>query len=86
VHVERRDGGVASDARRISAVVALCLFALPFSFIAGSAFLGLLPLGCAVWLIATSQWTRHARISVAVAAVAGTIGLFILVLSQLNFK
>jgi hypothetical protein len=74
-----------SGASRVGAVLALCLLAVPFSFVAGSAFFGLLPLGLAVWLVSSSPWSRRARFAGSAGVVVGTLTLFILVLSQLNF-
>ena len=63
-----------SDAARIACVLALCLLTPLAVFNASVA--GLLPLGGAVWLIATAPWSRHARVAASAAAVAATIGLF----------
>jgi hypothetical protein len=79
-----RESG-ARAATRLAGAAVLCLLAIPFSFI-GTLFLGLVPLGLAVWLIATSPWPGPARVAVSVAFVAATIGLFALLLSQLTFN
>jgi hypothetical protein len=63
-------------------VGALCLLAALSPFVAEhiSALVGVVPLGCAIWLVAKSPWPLSTRIAVSVTAVAGTIALFVGVL------
>jgi hypothetical protein len=83
--VERLGESGARAAVRIAAVAGLCLLVIPVSW-ASSVFVALVPLGCGVWLVARAPWPRRARVAVSVGAVAATIGLFVLILSQLNFS
>jgi len=66
-----------SDTRRISTVIACCLLAAFAPFIAGiwTATLGLIPLACAVWLVARSGWSYPLRVGVVVVLLAATVGL-----------
>jgi hypothetical protein len=85
---ERRGRAETRGVRRIAAAVVLCLVALPASFIVGDfgLFVGLVLIGCAVWLVARSPWPRRrARVAVSVTLAATTIALSIVVLSQLHF-
>ena len=81
--VERRGSDRASGGARMAAAVVLFLLT-PFVALLFFGFLpGLVPLGGAVWLIATSPWSRRARIAVSVAFAGATIVLVVL-FSQLT--
>lgn len=60
-----------------------CLLAALTPFYAGfsAAFLGLLPLGLAVWLVTRSRWSSRTRVVSSLAVVVVTIALFVLLLA-----
>ena len=72
----------ASVTMRVGWVGALCLLAAASALIARwtTPIVGLVPLGCALWLVARSPWPLSTRIAVSVTAVVGTIALFVGVL------
>jgi hypothetical protein len=72
----------ASVTRRASWVGALCLLAVLSALIARwtTPIVGLVLLGCALWLVARSPWPLSTRIALSVTAVVGTIALFVGVL------
>lgn len=64
---------------RMASVGVFCLLAALSPFIAGRsiAIAGLVPLGCAIFLVARSPWSRTARVAVSAAVVVATVALFI---------
>ncbi len=69
----------ARDIGRVLAVAACCLIAALTPFYAGfsAAFLGLLPLALAIWLLARSGWSPRTRVTTSLAVLAVTIVLFV---------
>lgn len=67
------------DLRRVVAVSACCLLAALSPFYAGfsAAFLGLVPLGLAIWLVTRSRWSSRTRVTTSIAALVLTVALFI---------
>jgi hypothetical protein len=88
--MERREGDGLSGAARVTAIGVFCLLAAVSPFIAGrsTAVAGLVPLSCAIWLVARSRWSPTARVAgsaaVVVATVALLIGLLAVVLTHFN--
>ena len=77
---------------RIVAVVVLCavtpitaLLGMLASEAVGVLLGSVVPLGCAVGVIATAPWSRRTRIVVAGAAIIGTIVYSLALLSQASF-
>jgi hypothetical protein len=75
----------------MTAVIALCLITPLVVMVVGfNVFAGLLPLGVAVGLVATSQWSGSTRamaiVVVLLAGVGLTIALFAYLLSQGGFN
>jgi uncharacterized membrane protein len=71
------------DLLRVVAIGACCLFAAWTPFFAGfsAAFLGLVPLGLAVWLVLQSRWSPRTRLRSALFVVTGTVALFVVFLA-----
>lgn len=67
------------DLGRVIAAGACCLLAALSPFYAGfsAAFLGLVPLGLAIWLVARSRWSSRTRVAASVAVVVLTVTLFV---------
>jgi hypothetical protein len=65
------------EAGRIVGVIVCAAIAAMTPFIAGAAtaLLGIVPLGCALWLVARAPWSRSVQLFVSLAVVAGTVGL-----------
>jgi len=68
-----------SDLSRVIAVASCGVLAALAPFYAGIslAFLGLIPLGLAVWLVMRSGWSSRTRVTTSLALLGGTIALFI---------
>lgn len=75
----RRRAIATRDLRRVIAVSACCLLAALTPFYAGfsAAFLGLVPLGVAIWLVTRSGWSSHTRVTTSAAVLAVTVALFV---------
>jgi hypothetical protein len=71
----------------MAAAIALCALAvfvaLLFSVIPPAPLVGLVPLGGAVWLITKSPWSRRARITASVTAVAVTVAATVALLLRM---
>jgi hypothetical protein len=71
-----------SDSARIAGVTVCCVLAATTPFIAGAptAVVGLVLIGCAIWLVVNSSWSARSRLVALVGVVAGTAGLAIVLL------
>ena len=68
-----------SNRRRIVGVLGCCVVAAATPFVAGltSAIVGVVPLGCAIWLLARSEWSLRTRLIASMVVLAATFGLVI---------
>jgi hypothetical protein len=69
--------------RRIAGVGVCCLLAAMIPFVAGlsTAFLGLVPLGLAIWLVARSEWSSRIRVATVLGVLVVTLALFVALLA-----